>query len=420
MGIDRIGVFRAWLDARWSRLTLRTPADVAARQRRLWNDMTPVIARTPAIRALAGQPQERFAVVQPQTLREDFDDWNTLGLTRSEAEAAAQAGEAGGSGEVRPGVTAGFSSGSSGRPGLFLTSAAERTGYLGHILARLLPVDAPFRSTRIALCLRADNRLYGDVGETGPFRFLFVGLDVPAPDRFERLRTFAPDVLIAPGHVLAELARDTLAAQSGPWPLRRLFYGAEPLGELERSWIGAALGVCPDPIYQATEGFIGAACRLGVLHLNEDVLIVEREPVPGTNRFLPIVTDLRRTSQPMVRVRLPDLLEPLEAPCACGSPLTAVKPVEGRLEDLWRWSGGVIAPREVEDAVSAAVGPDRDWRAVAQPAGVSVEADPDRIEAAKAGVEALLEKHGVRVPVTAAGPPFRDGVKRRRVRWTDG
>jgi putative adenylate-forming enzyme len=420
MGIDRVRVLRAWLVARRTRLKLRTPADVTVRQARLWKAMTPVIARTPAIAALAGLPLDDFPVMRPEALREDFDDWNTLGLTRAEAEAAARVGEAGGFGEIRPGVTAGFSSGSLGCPGLFLTSAAERATYLGHILARLLPANALFRPSRIALCLRADNRLYRDIGEAGPFRFLFVGLEVAAPERLERLRAFAPDVLIAPGHVLAELARDTLAARTGPWSLRRLFYGAEPLGELERRWIGAALGARPDPIYQATEGFIGAACRLGTLHLNEDVLVVEREPVPGTNRFLPIVTDLRRTSQPMVRVRLPDLLESLEAPCSCGSPLVAIKPVEGRLEDLWRWPNAVIPPRDVENTISAELGPARDWCAAATPRGVTLEADPDQIEAAKAAVEALLKGHGVRVPVIGTGPPVRDGVKRRRVRWSDG
>lgn len=378
--------------------------------------MGPVIARTPAVSALAGRPLADFPVVGPESLRDGFDDWNTLGLTRVEAEAAAKSGESGGSGEIRPGVVAGFSSGSSGGPGLFVTSAAERAAWVGHILARLLPADALWRPTRIALSLRADNQLYGEVTNAGLFRFLFVGLDVPEPERFERLRDFAPDILIAPPRVLAELARRT----AGPWPLRRLFYGAEPLGEAERDWIGRTLGARPDPIYQATEGFLGAACRLGALHLNEDVLIVEREPVPGTDRFIPIVTDLRRTSQPMIRVRLPDLLQPLAATCPCGSPLTAVWPVEGRLEDLWRWADAVICPREVESAVSAAVGPDQDWRAVGALNGVALEAAPDRIEAARTALEALLATRGVDRPVTAGGPPVHDGVKRRRVRWSHG
>lgn len=416
MRTDRRAVLRAWLGARWSGWSLRSPADVTRRQARLWRAMAPVVARTPAVSSLAGRPLADFPIIRPEALRDGFDDWNTLGLKRAETETAALAAETGGSGEVRPGIVAGFSTGSSGRRGLFVTSAAERAGWVGHILARLLPADALLRPTRIALCLRADNRLYGDVEAAGPFRFLFVGLDIAAPERFERLRSFAPDVLIAPPQVLADLARRT----DRPWPLRRLFYGAEPMGEAERGWIGEALGVRPDPIYQATEGFLGAACRSGTLHLNEDILIVEREPVPGTNRFLPIVTDLRRTTQPMIRVRLPDLLEPLAAPCPCGSPLTAVHPVEGRLEDLWRWAGTVICPREVETAVSGALGPEQDWRVVASPGGVTVEADPAQVEGARTAVATLLATHGVKVPVTAGGCPKQPSVKRRRVRWTDG
>lgn len=416
MQTDRPGVLRAWLGARWSGMSLRTRAAIERRQARLWSAMVPVVRRTPAVRALAGRPLTDFPIMRPEALREGFDAWNTLGLTRAGAEAAARAGEGGDSGEVQPGVVAGFSSGSSGRPGLFVTSAAERAGWLGHILARLLPVGALLRPTRIALCLRADNRLYGEVRAAGPFRFLFVGLEVPAPDRYERLRAFAPDVLIAPTQVLADLALRTRS----PWPLRRLFYGAEPMGEAERGWIGAALGVRPDPIYQATEGFLGAPCRFGTLHLNEDVLIIEREPVPGTDRFLPIVTDLRRTTQPMIRVRLPDLLQPLATPCPCGSTRMAVHPVEGRQDDLWHWPGTVICPREVETAVTDALGPEHDWRATATSRGVTLEADPDRIPAAVRAVEALLSVRGIEVPVTAGGPPRQDGVKRRRVRWSDG
>ena len=50
-----------------------------------------------------------------------------------------------------------------------------------------------------------------------------------------------------------------------PWLESVPVWGAEPMGVLERDWIGAALGVHPDPIYQATEGFLGAACPEGVL-----------------------------------------------------------------------------------------------------------------------------------------------------------
>ncbi len=417
--VDRPAVLRAWWTARTSDARLKTPAAIAARQNRLWRRMATVVARTPAVESLAGQPLEAFPITSPREVRDAFDQWNTLGLTRAAAEAAARAAETGGTGEVTPGVVAGFSSGSSGAPGLFVSSKAERAAYLGHMIARLMPKSALFRKKRIALSLRASSRLYSDVSGAGPFRFLFLGLDMPGQIKLERLEAFAPHVLIAPAHVLADLTR-RVEDDNAPWRPARLFWGAEPMGESERDWIEATLESRPAPIYQATEGFLGAPCVHGTLHLNEDVLIVEREPVPGTNRFLPIITDLRRVTQPMIRLRLPDLLEPLPTPCPCGSARLAIRPVEGRLEDLWRWGPVAIPPRAVEEAISGALGPAEDWRALAGPSRVVVEVSPDRVAAAVGAVRGLLADRGVSVPVEAGGAPPPVAVKRRRVRWSDG
>lgn len=416
--VDRPAVLRAWLAARTSDARLKTPAAIAARQDRLWRRMAPVIARTPAVAHLAGQPLAAFPITSPRQVREAFDQWNTLGLTRDAAEAAARAAETGGTGEVVPGVVAGFSSGSSGSPGLFISSKAERAAYLGHMIARLMPKSALFRKKRIALSLRAASKLYSDVSGAGPFRFLFLGLDLPGELKLQRLEAFAPHVLIAPAHVLAELARGV--EDGAPWRPARLFWGAEPMGESERDWIEATLESRPAPIYQATEGFLGAPCVHGTLHLNEDVLIVEREGVPGTNRFLPIITDLRRVSQPMIRMRLPDLLEPLTAPCPCGSARLAIRPVEGRLEDLWRWGEIAVPPRAVDEAVSGVLDPEAEWRAVAGPDRVVVAAAPDQVAVAVGAVRALLASRGVTVPVEAGRAPEPFAVKRRRVRWSDG
>ena len=414
--VDRVALVKAWAGARWSLARLKTPSDVVARQARLWRAMAPVAARTPAVAHLAGQPLERFPVLSPREVRDGLDAWNTLGLTRGEAEAAAREAERGGSGEVRPGVAAGFSSGSSGPPGLFVSSRAERAAYLGHLIARLLPAPALVWGRRVALCLRANASLYSDVAGAGRFRFLHLGLDMPGETRLERLEAFAPDLLIAPAHVLADLARRV--EDGAPWRPVPLFWGAEPMGETERDWIEAVLGARPRPIYQATEGFLGAPCRHGTLHLNEDVLIVEREPVAGTNRFVPVVTDLRRTSQPMIRVRVGDLLEPTA--CGCRSPLSAVRPVEGRVEDLWRWGGTAIAPRAVDEVVSGALGPSGDWRAVGGASAVTVEAANGQAAAAADAVGGLLAARGLTVPVRIGGTPPPVLVKRRRVRWTDG
>jgi putative adenylate-forming enzyme len=416
---DQSALAAAWLDARWTALSLRNRRGVEARQLRLWQSMQSVVAATPAVAHLAGQPLDRFPIMEPRDLRAAFADWNTLGLTPEQAQTAARDAEMDGDGMVAPGVAAGFSTGSSGTPGLFLTSGAERAAYLGHLLARLLPVRDLIRPLRIALCLRANNRLYQDAGKTGRIRFLFVGLGEDAAALFERLHAFGPDILIAPPHVLADLAHRTEAGRK-TWSLHRLFYGAEPMGETERAWIGSVLGARPDPLYQATEGFFAASCRHGTLHLNEDVLIVEREPVPGSDRFVPIITDLRRTSQPMLRVRLGDLLQPLGEPCVCGSPLGAIYPVEGRMEDLWRWPGITIPPREVETAVGAALRAEVDWRATASTEGVVVEAEGLLADTVAEAVSCLLATYRLHLPVTALRQPPIHGVKRRRIRWSDG
>ena len=74
----------------------------------------------------------------------------------------------------------------------------------------------------------------------------------------------------------------------------------QPMVPSKRSMVGGVPGVRPDPVYRATEGFIGAACARGTLHLDDDSMVVDLEPVAGTDGFWPIVTDLRRRVQPVV------------------------------------------------------------------------------------------------------------------------
>ena len=417
MAAERGVILSAWWTAKWARLTLARRGDIERRQNQLWRDKTAisVVRRTPATAHLAGHPLADFPIVAPQDIRAGFRLWNTLGLTRAQAEAAAQDAEAGGAGEVAPGVVAGFSTGTSGERGVFLSSAAERARYIGQTLARLLPATALLGRWKVALVLRADNRLYHEVEGAGRFQFRFFGLDQDADARAAALQAFAPDILIAPAHVLAELS---LRAEAGGDPLpglRGLFWGAEPMGEGEREWIGDTLGVRPDPIYQATEGFLAAACPEGVLHFNEDSLVVELEAVDATTAFRPIVTDLLRASQPMIRVRLDDLVEPLPGRCGCGSAFRAIRPVEGRVSDLWRWPDRVVRPAQVWASLEAALGPRADWRATGSAKGVQLRLEPgaDR-EGAVAAIRSLVGDHRVTV---ALGPPVPDGPKRRRVRW---
>lgn len=419
MSLARAPIALAYVQTRFAHATLRSRADIERHQSRLWRRLAPTLARTPALTALAGQPLEAFPIIEPSDVRARPQDWNSLGFSAEEIECAAAAAERSGDGDVRDGVTAGFSTGSEGARGVFLSSPAERARYLGQSLAKLLPGNA-LRRRRIGLCLRADNALYRGVAKAGPFAFRFFNLSAAASERAREIEAFAPDILIAPSHVLADLAARAMSGSLRAPRFERLFFGAEPMGSAERVWIAAALGARPDPIYQATEGFLGAACREGTLHLNEDSIHFELERIGASTRRRPIITDLRRTSQPMVRVRLDDLIEPREQPCPCGSQLRAILPIEGRASDIWRWGETMLFPREIEDAIASAAPPPAEWCATGSPGGVSLAIDAMHADAARNALAALLARAGVDTPIETIRLAPSGTPKRRRVRWTDG
>lgn len=64
-------------------------------------------------------------------------------------------------------------------------------------------------------------------------------------------------------------------------------------------------------------------------------MLFEEEPVAGhPQHFVPIITDLRRRAQAMIRYRLDDILVKREETCPCGSPLMAIARIEGRCDDV--------------------------------------------------------------------------------------
>lgn len=417
MSVNRIEVARAYFETRMARFGNR--ADIERHQLKLWRRLAPALARTPALSSTAGAPLSAFPVIEPREMRANLGEWNSLGLSADAIIASAEAAERGDSGAVAPSVFAGFSTGSSGARGVFLSSEAERARYLGQSLAKLLP-DPPLRGRRIGLCLRANNALYRDIAKAGPFEFRFFGLDMPSHERARAIETFAPDIFIGPSHVLAELARLAAAGAFAPPAVERLYYGAEPMGALERAWIESKLGARPDPIYQATEGFLGAACAHGTLHLNEDSIAFEFEPIGGSDRCRPIITDLRRTTQPIVRVRLDDIIQLRRDACPCGSQLRAIEPVEGRVSDIWRWGDARIFPREVEKLVSGALSARHEWRAIASPAGVELACDAPQAGAAQSALAQMLASAGASLPITLSPLGPQASPKRRRVQWADG
>lgn len=405
-------VFASWLRTRW--LMRRDAGALAAHRAKLWHGLQPALHQTPALAAHAGQPLASFPITDVATIRAGYGAWNSVGLSDAALRSAADAAEAG---EGTGAITAGWSTGSGGGArGLFLADGAERADYIGQSLARLLPPTALLQRQRLALHLRASNKLYADAG-SGRWAFAHFRLDATIAQTSAALQAFAPTILVAPPGRLVAMARSGVRLPS----LRHLFHGSEPMSHAERVLVAAHFGLPPRAIWQATEGFLAAECAHGRLHLNDHALEVELEPVPGATGFRPIITDLRRRTQPIVRVRGDDFLEPdLRPACACGYAGRTILPVMGRVGDLWRLPGGTVTPREVVDLVEGAIGTGHDWQAMASSQGVHLDTDPncDTIPAGIAA-ETLERLTGMDVMLTQGFAGWR-GPKRRKVIWQHG
>ncbi len=400
-----------WSWWRTRRAMRMSPAQLSRWRQRQWQALQPALAATPALASHAGKPLSAFPVTDVADMRADYGRWNSLGLSDAALRMLADAAERG---EASGAVSAGWSTGSGGGTrGLFVASEAERADYIGQSLARLLPPAALLHRQRIALHLRAGSDLYSDV-QRGRIVFEHVPLERSAEEAQHAIEDFAPTVLIAPAHRLLAFVK---AGARFP-KLRHLFHGSEPMSGIERGSVADHFGMDPRGIWQATEGFLAADCSHGRLHLNDHVMEIELEPIPGTKAFRPIITDLRRCSQPVVRLRGDDLVElDSQGPCPCGFAGRTILPIQGRIGDLWHFGDRTVLPRKVAYAVETALGAGPRWRAQAQAdhaiLQVAPECQPDLAEKARAKLQTLAQ-----VPVTLAFdlPPW-PGPKRRKVAW---
>ena len=328
--IDLVGVFGAYREARrfdrWSdRATLE-----AHQQQRIATLLHEVAAQSAFYTPLRGQPLEQWPVIGKAEWMGQFDAINTRGLELAPLMELALDGERLRRFSARTdGLSIGLSTGTSGSRGLFVASAAERNRWAGTMLAKLLP--QPWKPQRVALLLRAGNSLYDRIG-AGHLRFRYFDVARPWEPVVAELRDFAPTILVAPPQALLRLAELPVSRRVAP---ARVISCAEVLHDFDSARIEAAFGVHIEQIYQATEGFLGATCPQGTLHLNEAQYLIEKEWLSEERaRFVPVVTDLYRRVQPVIRYRLNDILTIRQEPCPCGRVSTALRAIDGRRDDL--------------------------------------------------------------------------------------
>ena len=272
-----------------------------------------------------------------QIMMDNFDKMNTARISKDEAlKLAIDSEKSREFSEKLNGYSVGLSSGTSGHRGVFVLSDDEIATWVGGMMAKMLPKRKIFE-TKVAFFLRADNNLY-ESSNSRALKFEFFDILKPMIDNINKLQEFQPTILVAPPSVLLILAD---AAKTGKLKINpvRIISVAEVLTETDEKEIKRAFGQkVIYQVYQCTEGFLGYTCEYGSLHINEDVILMEKEYIDD-ERFTPVITDFVRKTQPIIKYRLNDILVEDKRTCKCGTSMLRLKRIEGRMDDVFEFEG---------------------------------------------------------------------------------
>ncbi len=276
-------------------------------------------------------------VIGKTAFMEHFDRINTQGVKKEQAmQLALQAEESRDFAPRLGGLTIGLSTGTSGRRGLFVVSDNERAQWVALVMTRVIrPVL--FKKQKIAFFLRADSNLYGSI-RSSLFEFRYFDIFKPMHELLAALDAYRPGIVAAPPSVLLDIAARQQKGLLRISPVQIISF-AEVLHPEDSAYLTAVFGLPVTEVYQCTEGFLGVSCAHGTVHLNEDFMVIEKNHIEG-RRFHPVITDFSRTSQPVVRYELDDILTERATPCPCGSVLTGLERIEGRDDDVLVFGGG--------------------------------------------------------------------------------
>ncbi|CAI2442969.1 F390 synthetase-related protein [Serratia proteamaculans] len=420
-----ISLMTLWHYFRARRLTFDDRQSLEAYQaRRLKRFARRVLTKSPYFSRFNRQAIATWPQMDKALMMEQFDQMNTAGLQRDQLLACARRSEQ--QRDFSPKIgkySVGLSSGTSGQRGIFVVSPHEQSVWAGGMLAKMLP-EGLFAGERVALFLRADNNLYHSVNN----RWLsleFYDLFAPFAEQLSRLEQQAPTIIVAPAQVLRALALAVLAQQIR-LEVKKVISVAEVLEEQDRQLLAQVFPAVGE-VYQATEGFLAATCAHGTLHLNEEFLHIEPQWI-DEQRFTPLITDFTRSTQPIVRYRLDDVLVRQTEPCPCGQPSMAIARIEGRRDDQLILPDAFGQPQVVfadlcSRAIANALPLTSDYRLVQSgERQLQLMADCSEAELAhcQAQLAALFERQGIatvglewQLKVQAVMPQF--DRKRRRI-----
>lgn len=260
-----------------------------------------------------------------------FNQINTLGLDLKQSmEVALKAETTRNFSPMINQISVGLSTGTSGNRGLFVVSIRERAIWVATILDRVIGFS--LRKRKVAFFLRANNNLYNST-HSKLLQFTFFDIFLPMDMHLKSLEKLQPDIIVAQPSVLSIIA-EAIQQQTLLLTPKKIISVAEVLTPEDKKYFEEVFKLPIHQVYQCTEGFLAATCKEGTLHFNEDYLIIEKHYLNAEKtKFHPIITDLLRTSQPVIRYELNDIIT-IQNGCKCGSRMLAIASIEGRSDDM--------------------------------------------------------------------------------------
>ena len=284
-----------------------------------------------------------------------FNDWCTdrvVTLAKAEAIVSdpARVGE-----PIAGKDTAVTTSGTTGRPGIFLLDP-RTTAVAAAMSARML--GSWLAANDVARLVRGRGRMAMVMASEGHFassvaaaqlkkrrgdRVEVLSARMPMREIVARLNRFQP-VLLAPYASMAALLADEQEAGRLKIAPALLALSAEGLAADEYGRIATAFGAKVGNSYAASEcPFLSYSCEHGWLHVNEDWVLAE--PVdaehqlvaPGEPSHTVLISNLANRIQPILRYDLGDSVVQRPDPCPCGNPLIAIQ-VQGRSADVLKFT----------------------------------------------------------------------------------
>lgn len=277
--------------------------------------------------------------INKQIMMDQFTELNTCGLNKEAVMQYAIEKELNKDylGYYQDEFVVGLSSGTSGNKGLYITPKSMTKRLPGVFLARggILLKELPLR---ILFCLRVFSQGFDDINAP-LLKLKYVSTMTPIMDVIQKMNQDKINLWMAPPSFIRQVLpyKDLIQIK-----LKKIITYAEVLSLADKAQFEAAFNTKVVEIYQASEGQIASPCKLGHLHINEDLVYVELYDqdnklitTPHVVGHKMVITNLINFAQPLIRYEMNDMII-LDTKCPCGSNFRRIKQIIGRSDDnLW-------------------------------------------------------------------------------------